>query len=742
MTINNSAIYLPEDDFLGFESLASSVFDTIKSKNPLAKAENDKVSANFGIYGGWGEGKTSLVNLVCKRTEKEKYRIINLDVWKYKNSDEIVSDLIKKIRNLSFWSRLRDWVSRYVIIPFIVLLGAFVLTDLLLRTDILKQFIKFSMEHDYKIAFWIIAFVILFGIVLFFIMKSNKLTILTPISRIELDIKKGQNDERKNALRKLVRKKKIIIVVDDIDRSASFSEIPELFTKLSELFFIENFNFLFLFDRNKVEKVLKKANPGYDLEFINKHIDFHFYLPEMDEERKRNFIKKWVESKFAKSERLTPGFFIKNHDLFPDNPRQIKMILRDSMILEKDIDRFYEDELNLRLYLLFVILRHVSPDLWEEVAKNTKSFISLSSGNKTTSDIIKEHIDVSIKEKKISIEGDKEYIKKIMAEALQYSAVFRSDRCDYYRDLSNAAITRKEYDESQYDKCISKKPDVVMLLRDLLKIYSHYSSYDVESAEKESANDKECKKLLEYILNVINNWDWQDKADEVQKTLTLYLNVYNNNSEKQERQKKIATAFLDKLCSQKPFPIETLIKLNTPWERSQDIFHGNRDKINEAISNFAKNEMLNDPNYIYVVSMNENYRWKEIGRITNLITNNEELSNLLKLPTEALKYNCLDILFNSRVFIIQSLEGKQSSTTWSSEVLMNVNDQPYSMSDELKNTFATIFNFAKTGKFPTRKILKLMRSREILIGYGIPENELSVPKEYIAIHKQYNEKDK
>lgn len=58
----------------------------------------------IGVYGGWGTGKTSLVNLLVHYNgglDGQNFRILNVDAWKYESSDGLLVPIIVRFKELT-----------------------------------------------------------------------------------------------------------------------------------------------------------------------------------------------------------------------------------------------------------------------------------------------------------------------------------------------------------------------------------------------------------------------------------------------------------------------------------------------------------------------------------------------------------------------------------------------------------------------------------------------------------------
>src|SRR5690554_5898386 len=52
----------------------------------------------IGIYGAWGEGKTSVLNFIQKELDKEKTILtVALNPWRYNDEETLIKNFLKKI---------------------------------------------------------------------------------------------------------------------------------------------------------------------------------------------------------------------------------------------------------------------------------------------------------------------------------------------------------------------------------------------------------------------------------------------------------------------------------------------------------------------------------------------------------------------------------------------------------------------------------------------------------------------
>lgn len=91
--VRDEPILLPDDDLLGMDFYARRLCDYILKIEP---------PFNIGIYGEWGAGKTSLVELLryhLNQSSPTDLRFISFKAWQYKSADELWRALIIRIAN-------------------------------------------------------------------------------------------------------------------------------------------------------------------------------------------------------------------------------------------------------------------------------------------------------------------------------------------------------------------------------------------------------------------------------------------------------------------------------------------------------------------------------------------------------------------------------------------------------------------------------------------------------------------
>ncbi len=192
----------------------------------------------FGLYGRWGEGKTSAINLLLRKFKNnDEFLTINFDPWYFKNSEGIL---------LAFYNELENVISKQYIIP-----------------DIRKTFKKYQS--------FMLAGLSKIGINLVYekdSLKDIKAKIEDYIARIG---------------------KKILIVVDDIDRLDT-DEMLFVFKMIRLSSNFKNTSFLLSMDHEVVVRKLSQHTDKVGPEFLEKIIQKIVVLPKIEQSSIDKFI--------------------------------------------------------------------------------------------------------------------------------------------------------------------------------------------------------------------------------------------------------------------------------------------------------------------------------------------------------------------------------------------------------------------------------------------------------------------
>ena len=235
--------------------LDRSYFSDILAKT-IVNFEN-KDSYTIGIIGGWGTGKTSIVNMMeqaieemDKETEDETI-ILRFEPWHFADSTQLLTQFLLWLSN-NFRSRGNKALKG---------IG-----------DALKQY-SGAMSFAEVIPTW--------GSVIAGAGKFAFRNIGRLLSPENQDILK-QKAKVEKQLGKL--EQKIIIIIDDIDRLSN-KQIREVFQLVSAVAKFPNVIYLLVFDKEIVVKALEEIQSGDGEEYLEKIIQIPIEIPEIPESK-------------------------------------------------------------------------------------------------------------------------------------------------------------------------------------------------------------------------------------------------------------------------------------------------------------------------------------------------------------------------------------------------------------------------------------------------------------------------
>lgn len=234
-----------------------------KVKKLIQLNSNNREPITIGIYGKWGEGKTSFSNLIKHKIEhfegenKKEYLIYNFNPWRYSTEDEILFDFFDGLKK-QFYVKDKDnlQIAGEYLLKYSKYLKAIKISATVGLPKILNSKIEFSPDKIFE--------------ALGEDLKGEEVTIKILRKKVNEEINK------KNF--------KILIFIDDIDRLDD-NEIYTLFklVKLNANF--DNFIFILNFDEEQVAKALMKRS-GKELEdgkkYLEKIINIPIHLPKIE----------------------------------------------------------------------------------------------------------------------------------------------------------------------------------------------------------------------------------------------------------------------------------------------------------------------------------------------------------------------------------------------------------------------------------------------------------------------------
>ena len=281
MNINNhflidTAIKAEDEDIFNFKHYAEKVKVLIQNNS------SNSESFTIGIYGKWGEGKTSFLNLIKSKIEhfdkdkgEKEFLVYDFNPWRYSTEDEMVYDFfdglckkffIQKNKTVQKIGKLIEDYSEYLSSI------KFTIGTPVKKIEILPdKFLKAFGNH----------------------LKGKEITIEKLKDKVNQEIKKVNF--------------KIIVVIDDLDRLDK-NEIYAILKLIKLNANFDNFIFITTLDSEQVAKAIKDRY-GNDIQdgytFLEKIITIPIHLPRIEEEDLKLFFEKKFENILDKLSFLT-----------------------------------------------------------------------------------------------------------------------------------------------------------------------------------------------------------------------------------------------------------------------------------------------------------------------------------------------------------------------------------------------------------------------------------------------------
>lgn len=239
-----------KEDILGRQSFAQSLGHAILSYK-------EKESIVIGLFGEWGSGKTSIINMAReyinsaskKGSDDKKPIIVNFNPWNYSDQNQLISQFF---RQLSVSLRRRDYSG--------------IVNKVGQKLEI------------YGNLFEPFALVPLAGSVAYRI--SKVFNIIGKAAKRWGNVKSNDLNYIRCELNTLLfeQPQKIVIVIDDIDRLNDV-EIRQIFQLVKSLADFPNTIYLLAFDKNVVINALMKVHEGSGQEYLEKVVQIPFEVP-------------------------------------------------------------------------------------------------------------------------------------------------------------------------------------------------------------------------------------------------------------------------------------------------------------------------------------------------------------------------------------------------------------------------------------------------------------------------------
>ena len=244
----------PEDDVLGRTAVAESFVDHVLE---LDVSEG----AVVGVFGPWGSGKTSFINLAKAKFKELGNPVFDFNPWMFSGTEQLVQRFFTELSsefNISKLGKITKFLIKVRLRPVVVM------ADIICK--IIKSLIKFLIKFSPSLLAFYNPGIALLMEALGESLQEGKKGI------------KGQREEISKALEREFEKHRGIVVLDDVDRLTT-DEIRTIFKLVRLTANFPNLVYIVACDRFRVEKALEE-NGLSGRDYLEKIFQLPYNLPE------------------------------------------------------------------------------------------------------------------------------------------------------------------------------------------------------------------------------------------------------------------------------------------------------------------------------------------------------------------------------------------------------------------------------------------------------------------------------
>ncbi|WP_255258027.1 KAP family P-loop NTPase fold protein [Bacillus wiedmannii] len=333
---NNSldqSITLLTEDKLGRINTAKRIAEVLK----VHKKKNLKI----GVYGKWGTGKTSLMNLV-KKSLDEEFIVCWFNPWTYHSDKDL-------------WIGFRKAIEQ----------------TLISHSKGIRNFSVLRTTKTFAMGF--------------FQQSTSKL----PIGKLIDDLIKNAGtpvqDEIKASInnylnRVLPENTKIIVFIDDLDRLDDAKRILTILKTVKEIVNIDKISYVLAIDDETISKIIaREMNLTNGHLFLEKIIDYHITIDAPSNEGLTNLLEQELNN--PESE-INISVIDKIKEYLPSNPRTLKRYLQNMQLLSPIFKQFEDEEINLNFIYLAQLLKLEFPNIYTGILRDQNIMELFSNSHK------------------------------------------------------------------------------------------------------------------------------------------------------------------------------------------------------------------------------------------------------------------------------------------------------------------------------------------------------------------------
>jgi len=357
------------------QSFKEDILNRRQFAQALGKAilsHRDENSVAIGLFGTWGSGKTSIVNMALEHIdvlsrdvpEKEKQIVLRFNPWNFSDQNQLISQFFRQ------------------------------LSGALKRKELGEEAVKVGRElENYGAFFEPLAFLLPLGPIAAFVVKCISWTgsLLGGWAKQQSGDLALTKKKLNISLSKL--KRKIIVVIDDIDRLNNV-EIRQIFQLVKSLCDFKNTIYFLVFDKHVVVKALSEVQAGEGSDYLEKVVQVPFEIPTISKDDLYTFLFSQIDALGVSEYRWGQTYW---GNIFHSGFKYFFRTLRDVNRYINALRFSFEmvqDLVNPVDFLAIVGIQVFLPDVYYGIRDNKDLFIGTSnSGSKPVTDQARKRYD-------------------------------------------------------------------------------------------------------------------------------------------------------------------------------------------------------------------------------------------------------------------------------------------------------------------------------------------------------------
>lgn len=419
-----------------------------------------------GIFGEWGSGKTSIINMIIEKLgeisdENKQSIVIRFSPWNYSSQNGLINLFFKEL---------------------LLYIG------------------KNEGQKSEKIIEWILKYMSVLECGVFENSKVGKLS--KAIHKIYNAFKKNQTleDIKSNLIQELNKyDRKIIVIIDDIDRLTK-TQVQDVFQLVKQIGDLPNIIYFLPMDREAVISALDKKHVGNGEKYLEKIVQIPFSIPELDKESLRNIldtkVQKIIDDNSQEKQIIDLDYkesiYYNCISLYVKNLRDVNRVLN----IFKFRYSIFKNEICVEDILALSIVEALDPRLFKWIYLNKSILCLKDNDNRDT----REYRNSKIKELNLKqIEADRAL--KLVSVLFPNFAVkveyFYTGKGTWSEARAKMRIANLDRFEMYFTFDLQKLP---IKHAELINFLSNYSYNEMH----QFIQSKESSDALEYLISEVN----------------------------------------------------------------------------------------------------------------------------------------------------------------------------------------------------------------------------------------------